>query len=280
MRRSRLGMAITALALAAAMAACGDDDEDQGGGSEAAAKPRVVRIGLTESGFEVPKTVPAGVARIEFTNSARGMHSAQLGYADGGHTGREALQQAGAWAEGGKPLPGWAHTAGGTGRTPSGETVTVTQDLPPGSYFVLDVETEEEVAAFFEVTAPKGEAELPETPARIEAVDYSFESTGLTAGRGQVLVENTGDEPHFVEAAPLTEGSTIADVRRFIRTEKGRPPVDFERSFSTAVIDGGLSQVVELDFERGDYALLCFVPDRAGGPPHALKGMISQATVR
>jgi hypothetical protein len=279
MRRSRLGIVITALALAAAMAACGDDEE-QGGGSEAAAKPRVVRIELTESGFEVPKTVPGGVVRIEFTNSAPGMHSAQLGYADEGHTAQEALESASAWAERGAPLPDWAHTAGGTGRTPSGATVSVTQELSPGRYFVLDVEAEEEVASFFEVTAAEGEAELPETPARIEAIDYSFESTGLTAGAGRVLVENTGGEPHFVEAAPLTEGSTIADVRRFIRTEKGRPPADFERSFSTAVIDGGLGQVVELDFERGDYALLCFVPDRAGGPPHALKGMISQATVR
>jgi hypothetical protein len=38
--------------------------------------------------------------------------------------------------------------------------------------------------------------------------------------------------------------------------------------------------VLTLDLKPGRYALLCVVPDRRGGPPHALKGMISEAVVR
>ena len=45
------------------------------------------------------------------------------------------------------------------------------------------------------------------------------------------------------------------------------------------MIEGGDSQSVELELKEGKYALLCFVPDRAGGPPHAVKGMISEAVV-
>jgi hypothetical protein len=68
-------------------------------------------------------------------------------------------------------------------------------------------------------------------------------------------------------------------VRRYLETEKGESPVVDSKGFDTAVIEGGDSQSVELDLVAGTYALLCFVPDRAGGPPHAVKGMISEAVV-
>jgi hypothetical protein len=276
--------AVTALALVGA--GCGGDDDDggDGGGGGQAAKPTRLAIELSGSGknasFDVPKSVSGGVARIEFTNSTNKMASAQLGYVDGGHTAQEGLQAAGAWAEQGKPLPEWAHTAGGTGRTPPGATATVIQDLPPGEYFVLDVESEagDESAGYFTVSGG-GDATLPEPASRVDAFEYRFEASGLKAGTNQVLFDNKGSEPHFLEAAPLLPGKTIADVKRFLKTEKGRPPIDFEQSVSTPVLDGGLSQVVELELDSGKYALLCFVPDRKGGPPHAVKGMISEATV-
>jgi hypothetical protein len=40
-----------------------------------------------------------------------------------------------------------------------------------------------------------------------------------------------------------------------------------------------VKQSVELDLKPGRYVLLCFVPDREGGPPHVAKGMISDAEV-
>lgn len=40
-------------------------------------------------------------------------------------------------------------------------------------------------------------------------------------------------------------------------------------------------QITELDLARkGKYALLCFVSDRKGGPPHVAKGMVAEVTVR
>jgi hypothetical protein len=269
--------ALAAIALAGA--GCGsDDDEGDGGGGGQAAKPSRLAIELTGSGFDIPKSMSGGVTRIQFTNSTSRPASAQLGYVDGGHTAQEGLEAAGAWAEQGKPLPEWAHTAGGTGRTKPGATATVTQDLPPGEYFVLNVESEEEVAEFFAVKG-RNEATLSEPASKVDAFEYRFEATGLQAGTNEVLFDNKGKEPHFLEAAPIAPGKSIADVKRFLETEKGQPPIDFERSVSTPVIDGGLRQVIELELDGGKYALLCFVPDRKGGPPHAVKGMISEATV-
>ena len=37
--------------------------------------------------------------------------------------------------------------------------------------------------------------------------------------------------------------------------------------------------MVNLDLKKGKYALVCFIPDRQGGPPHVAKGMVSEATV-
>ena len=60
----------------------------------------------------------------------------------------------------------------------------------------------------------------------------------------------------------------------------GPPPVDFEGGAGTAVLEGGMKQVAELELKRGKYALVCFISDRKGGPPHVAKGMVAEAAVR
>ena len=58
------------------------------------------------------------------------------------------------------------------------------------------------------------------------------------------------------------------------------PPVDFEK---LAGHDGArraaASQINELELAAGRYALVCFLTDRAGGPPHVAHGMVSELDV-
>ena len=56
--------------------------------------------------------------------------------------------------------------------------------------------------------------------ARIAAVDYGFEATGLKAGKAKVAFDNTGKEPHFAAGLPIKPGKTIRDVWTFFRTQK------------------------------------------------------------
>ena len=279
---TKLAGAAIAGVLALGAAGCGDDDD--GGDGSAAAKPaEASKLAIELSGsakkptFEVPQSVEGGVVEISFTNSAKGSHSAQLVRAEQGHTPQEALAAGEAWGEKGKGLPDWALTAGGLGDVEPGETATVTQELAPGKYLVADLETG--ANAEFEVTGEAAASELPSDGGTIEATEYEFTASGLKSGGAPILFDNAGGEPHFIAAVGIKPGKTIADVRKFLETEKGEAPVDESRGFSTAVIEGGQSQSIEVDLEAGDYALLCFVPDRAGGPPHAVKGMVSKVTV-
>lgn len=284
-RRAGLtGLAIVAV-LGFAGAGCGSDDDEGdsggGGGESQSAKPSKLAIEASGSAkkptLTVPKSVEGGVVEIEFTNSAKGDHGAQLILAKDGHTPAEALKVGNAWGENGKPLPDWVVPAGGVGSVPSGTTATVTQELAPGKYSVVDLDSDANTE--LEVTGDSGAGELASDGGTIDATEYEFSSTGLKAGKSRVLFDNVGGEPHFIAGIGIRPGSTIADVRTFFRTEKGKPPIDESRSFSTAVIEGGTKQSIDVDLEAGKYAFLCFVPDRAGGPPHVVKGMISEAVV-
>ena len=273
---------LTTVAALSMLAACGGDDDDADNSQPAqAAKPSRLAIELTGSAkqpsFSVPASVKGGVVEIEFTNSAKGAHGAQLVRAGAGHTPQEALAAAGTWAEKGKPLPEWALVSGGVAEVPSGESASVTQELAPGRYTVVDIDTD--ASAEFEVTGESGQGELAADGGTISATEYAFESEGLKAGKSRVLFENAGGEPHFIAGAPIKPGKTLADVRKWLKTERGPSPIEEGDEVNTAVIEGGSRQSVELDLKEGKYVMLCFVPDRAGGPPHAFKGMVSEAVV-
>ena len=279
-------LATLLIALAMPLAACGDDDDDADGGGDSggAAKPTRVALELKPTGkkttMEGPDSVKAGVARITFKNSTKGGGGAQLIRIEGNHTAEETLKAGEAWGDKGKALPEWMRLEGGVPNTGPGKQTAVTQSLAPGKYLAADIESN--AVAEFEVTGEaSGEIEAPAS--RIDAAEYSFTATGLKAGQGDVAFDNKGREPHFVVGLPLKPGKTIEDAKKFFATEdaKGEPPVDENdpSAFDTAVFDGGRKQVLSLELKKGKYALLCFIPDRKGGPPHVAKGMISEAVV-
>lgn len=283
MPSARSPLAASIAAAAFALAACGDDESDSAGTSGESSAPKTLALKVSgndkKSTVTGPKTAEAGTTRIQVTSTAKGPRGIQLARYDEGHTAEQAVQAGGAWADGGKPLPPWVHLDGGVGSAKSGQTTTGTVQLQPGSYVALDVEAEEPSFAQFEVTGEVGD-ESPSAPSTITANEYSFTASGLKAGKGEVVFDNAGKEPHFIAAAPMKPDATIEDVKRFIKTEKGEPPITEETAFDTAILDGGRKQLVQVELEAGRYALLCFVPDRKGGPPHALRGMISEVEVK
>ena len=120
---------------------------------------------------------------------------------------------------------------------------------------------------------------LPAEPAQVQAFEYSFKTDGLKKGKNTILFENTGAQPHHLVFASIKPGSTIADVKSAFQKPSGRPPIG--NGPSTAVLEGGTGQVVTLNLPKsGKYALLCFLTDRQGGPPHVAKGMVAEVDVK
>ena len=277
---------LAALMLAAAMAfaACGDDDDDDGGNgggdqAEAPAGPAQLTITTTDQAVEVGGTPAPGATEITLQNDGKKGATAQLIRAEGGETAEE-VEKVYADAGEGKAIPDWFRADGGPGTTAPGETSTVTVDLEEGTYYAVNDEGDKpKLSPAFEVSGEAGDAELPETDGSVSAEEYSFETSGLQAGDSQVTFENTGEEPHHVVALPITPGSTFEDAERFLKTEKGKPAVSFEEGTFSTVIDGGKTMVIDVALKKGDYALVCFITDRAGGKSHFDKGMISEATV-
>jgi hypothetical protein len=286
---------IRALALIAAIsataltvAACGGDDDD-GGDSES---PNTIAINATGSernvSFEAPAQAEAGAAEIQLTNSTNVKEmDGQLGFVAAGeeHSDEEVaaeLQNAAT----GKPVAEWFLAGGGVGVTTPGETESVTQDLQEGTYYVLSQAAQPRPPLTkIEVSGGDG-AELPETEGTVTAAEYSFTGEGLKAGTNQVLLDNAGAQWHHFLASELKPDATIEQAQQYLERQGrgvGRSPFTAEpgseNAVETTVLDGGFSQVVDVELNQGRYAFYCFISDKQGGPPHVAKGMVSEVVV-
>lgn len=263
--------AVLALATGLTLAACGSDD-DEG--------TQTLTFTLQGSGkaskFTGPKKAEAGPAEIKLVNGSDKENEIQLVRVESNRT-NEQIAAALKKAIEGERLYGWFFAGGGVGPVPPGKLASVTQILKPGTYYAYNPESGS-VGTNFTVDGEESDETL-EADSTIKAIDYGFETDGLPAGRTEIAFENAGAEPHHLLAAPLIGDSTADDVERYFKTEKGKAPLDQKATKSTTVIERGESQLVTLDLKPGRYVLFCFVSDRQGGPPHALKGMVDEVEV-
>lgn len=265
---------IAAVLTASAIAACGDEEAQE------------LTFTLTEGGKGTkvagPSGADTGIAKITLENKTDGEGDMQLIRVDGDHSTEEVIKGLES-AMKGRAFPEWFFGGGGVGIVPAGESATVTQVLKPGTYYGIDTEAgkpQADAIAVIDVSGEESDEELEEGDGTVTAIEYGFEADELPAGEVEIDFENSGDEPHHLIAAPLKGDATAADVEQAIKSEKGQPPIDEAGTQNTAVLEGGEGQVVTLDLEPGRYALLCFISDRQGGPPHALKGMVDEVEVK
>ena len=272
--RAVVGAAI-AVAATLALVACGDSGGDAQslsftlGGEGKAVK------------FSGPESADSGEAEISFANETKDEAELQLIRVEGDHSAEEVVEGL-KDASSGKPFPDWFFAGGGVAAAKPGESKTVTQVLEPGTYYTTNVEAglpDPGSMVAVEVTGEESEEEL-EADATVKAVEYTFEDEGLAAGENEIAFQNEGAQPHHLIIAPIKDGATIEDVKAAIKEEKGPPPIEEkETQTATAVVEGGESQLVDVDLKPGRYAFMCFISDRQGGPPHAFKGMVKEVDV-
>ena len=284
--KKRNALLAMVLASTLALAACGDDDDEGGGSSSGKADPQSGKaiFEITGSGKNIkvsgPSEARAGVLEFQLKNSTKKEASLQLIGIEGGQDAAEVIKTGEAWGDKGGKLPSDLKLAGGTGNVAPGETGVVRQSLSAGRYMALNIDSN--AYAEFEVTGD-GTGTLASTSGTITASEYAFETAGpLKAGDVQLTFDNSGKEAHHIVGLPINPGKTVKEVADFLKEEdeaSGPPPFSENGGFDTAILDGGAEQTFDAKLKAGKYALICFIPDRAGGPPHVAKGMVSEAVV-
>jgi hypothetical protein len=102
------------------------------------------------------------------------------------------------------------------------------------------------------------------------------------AGLVTVELMKAGKAFHEAQLIRLAQGHTPEDAMKVIAAEGSPSPGSTSGTSptppgSTAVQNRSPSSI---SAKRGKYALLYFVSDRKGGPPHVAQGMVAEITVR
>jgi hypothetical protein len=137
------------------------------------------------------------------------------------------------------------------------------------------------MAATFEVTGQQSQATFPAPQVKVVATDYAFDAPA-TAKAGAVSIEltNKGNEPHEANFFKLNAGVTLEQAAKALAAEgapaSGPPP--FTPSGGAQGILPGQKTLVIANLDKGEYAIVCFIPD-AKNTPHVAKGMIRSLKV-
>lgn len=274
---------VAVLVPAGVVAGCGGKEKSSSTSQQS--KPPA-KLSITATGsekdlkFQAPPKATAGATEITFTNNAEAETGAQLLQIQGKREDAEIVAQLESATEG-KAVASWFGAAGGVGALKPGENGTVTQELKPGTYYVVPSDSPAKgPLASFTVAPGQGGAKPPATNAKITATDYAFSGQNVKVGQ-PVEFRNEGKEWHHFIGAPIRGNATLDDVKKAIQENQGGGggPLDERNSIETTVMNGGVSQISSPELKPGRWVFMCFVSDRGGGPPHAQKGMVSEIEV-
>lgn len=264
--------------------------------SAAAADIQTLKVKATETAkgayvFEgLPATLKNGNIAIELTNAGKEEHDLAILRIDGLHSLSDVMKVVG--SEGG-PIPAWVHADGGVGGIGPGKVGRATVNLGAGTYMFICTMTNEKtkkshaaggMAKTITVTGTRAPALPSGATATITAKEYGFETKGLKAGKNVVEFAVAGKELHHFLLFPIMAGKTIEDVKAALTSDKppaGPPPVDFDRGQGSQVLEKSEGNILtEVNLSAGRWAMICFMNDRVGGPPHIMKGMITEVVIK
>ena len=255
--------------------------------TKTAVAPRVVTIRTLDYAFEAPASIPAGPTTVRIVNGGKELHHVWFVKLEQGKTVADYMQAMQALAKGEAPPPAWAIDMGGPQMGMPGALADGTVNLEAGNYVVVChipaadgvPHSAKGMYKALTVTPNAAPAAEPKADVTMTLRDYDFAfSAPLTAGRQTVRIVNEAEQFHEAFIARLLPGKTAAEALKWVETGmQGPPPMELVGG-ATGLAKGRGMQFTA-DFAPGDYALLCFLPDKKDGKPHVAHGMIKQITV-
>lgn len=247
----------------------------------------VVTIVAKDYAFDAPASIPAGITTFKFTNKGKELHHATILKIAQGHKLAEFMDALKKPMEG--PAPDWVIESGGPNAVIGADIATTTVNLDPGQYVLMCfIPGADGVPHFAKgmikpfVVVPSSETPATEPTADLamKLDDYGFEfAPEIAAGKHVIKVQNDGPQHHEVEFVKLLPGTTFQAFVDWAKSEQGPPPsVKWLGGLAGTAKDN--YGYVTVDFEPGDYALICFLPDTGDGKPHVAHGMVQPLTVK
>jgi uncharacterized cupredoxin-like copper-binding protein len=274
------------------------------GGSSASASPTFT---ASEYKFGGPSTIKGGVIDLTVRNEGKLKHEAALVRV--GNTPRaQVLKDLDGVVQGG-PMPDYFGIGGGVAAITANTTGATKFAVKPGKYLLVctytDADSQEGGGGPGSENLPKhynqgmvkaitveGEnsVALPEGTS-ITARDYTFDTSGLKAGDNTVTFTNKGPaQIHHVVVnefpAGVDEAGATKALQAFFSTPEGQaPPAGTPEPKDVGEAppyDPGLGGTFTVKLQAGrTYALMCFISDRTGGPPHAIAhNMVKTFTIK
>ena len=239
------------------------------------------RIIATDTGFEAPEGVAAGLRHILFENHGSEIHEAMLVKLPKGMSPDDYV----AAVKKGSLFPEGALDYSGPGLTSAGATTEMWLRVDPGPYIIIcwnrDHARTTPVHPFTVRDVSAKDDRPPKEDLILKLVDYRFELSGAFRKGVQVIrIETPGPAMHEVDIYRLHEGQTVADLNRW-RKENGRGPAPAE-ALGGALDSHDLSRVLWLrkNFSPGRYVLHCEMPVTTAGASseltHADVGMVRE----
>lgn len=234
----------------------------------------------TDSGFEIPATVPAGRVLVTFENHGSVGNGLFFWTLEDGLTAEELaviLPPREPASSGPAPEIFYdANMPGAPGYAEAGESSQAVINFAPGNYAVLTEEGGWPTP--FEAVADGGspvavDASEPVSSAVIELVDYAFVGFPDDARAGQAVwkVVNDSDEPHQLIIGKVPDGMTLRQVLLgFVPPPDGTPDPDrmtrdqFHAIGGVEIMSPGHEAWALLDLTPGTHAAVCLVTDRMG----------------
>ena len=285
----RIGAGALSVVAVTALAACGSSDKDKKSGSASSGNTLSISIAEQQgkaAKYTAPKSATGGLTTVKFTNDGKRPHEAQLLLIKGNHTAQDVGKVFS--DENGKDKAEWLRTRGGVGNVAPGQTATGTVMLEPGHYLIVDASQDgPPTFADLNVTAGKS-GSLPSTPTKITAAEagkdkWRWDISGpLKAGTQDVTFKSEGKEAiHFIGAVQIKGNVPERKVVKAIGQQKPPKFIDEKTFYSTAILDGGKSQVTQFVLSKpGRWLLFCPLTDRGEKEEHDKQGLAKIVTVK
>jgi hypothetical protein len=292
MRTSKMTFA-TLAALVVFAGACSSSSKSSSSttpATTAPVAPSPVTITANDYSYSgVPATMPAGIVNVDFVNKGTVNHEMAFLKVTN-NTDTKAIFAGLSKVLNGGPFPADFLAANGVHDTDPGKTTVTQFNLTPGNWIALCTDTgivgstKDGEPHFMrgmykqiKVTGIGGTA-IPSADETLTAHDYGFDVSELKAGTQTVVFHNIGPvQWHFADIMEFPTGTTMAAATAAVPkllASQGPPPAGVPAPtplVTSSVTSPGYGNTFTATFTAGrTYLVLCFVSDKAGGPPHAV----------